>query len=141
MKTRFLITIVALCATLAACGDNVPQDTIDTNMGVARSNAQKSADVFLRTIYPPETVDARLGKPLQILMDSDSTIGPACRFGDGWASGVINFDSGKKIKVYCQTNGTGKGINGCLTEADFVTKAYKDEDKVCNVQIVKLDKR
>lgn len=138
------LSLLALCAItmLAACGSKeVPLDIVDSNQTISRLNAQKNADAFFPVLYPPETADAKLGKPIRILMDSDSTISKNCRYGDGWASGYINFDSGKKLKVICQTNGAGKGVNGCLTEGEFVTKPYKGEDKVCSSSITSLEKR
>jgi hypothetical protein len=64
-------------------------------------------------------------------MQSDSSVTTQCRYGDGWASGVIQFKNGGTIKIKCQTNGTGKGINGCMSEAEFATKTYKGEEGSC----------
>ena len=137
MKSILAATLIAL--TLAACGSDVPQDVQDTNMGITRSNAQKNADVYFTTVYPSGSTDLRLGTPIRAQMQSDSTISKTCRYGDGWASGVINFDSGKTLGIKCQTNGTGKGINGCMTTSEFVTKTYKDEEGSCQ-NLEKLDK-
>lgn len=51
--------------------------------------------------------------------------------GDGWASGRINFASGAHIKMKCQTDGRGKGMNGCLSETEFMKKDYKDTEGTC----------
>lgn len=136
-----LFASLVLVSILAACGSDVaPQDVVDSNMVTTRLNAQKNANSFLPIAYPEGTVDARFGKPTRILMQSDSTVSAQCRYGDGWASGEIQFDTGKTIPVKCQTNGTGKGINGCMTKAEFETKNYKGEEGVCNRQLTKLEK-
>ena len=130
MKTK-LFTIIAISTILTACGASVPQDIVDQNMTISRLNAQKNASSYFPIAYPEGSVDVRLGKPVRILMQSDSIISKDCRFGDGWASGDIQFDSGKVLPVKCQTNGTGKGINGCMTKAEFETKTYKGEEGSC----------
>jgi hypothetical protein len=76
-------------------------------------------------------VDAQRGKPIRILAQSDSSVSSACRYGDGWASAVVNFEGGKTLDVKCQTNGSGKGISGCMTKGEFETKTYKAEEGVC----------
>lgn len=128
-----ILSAAVLSLTLLACGsEEVPQSVVDTNMTVTRLNAQKNANSYLAATYPEGTIDARLNsKPMRILMQSDSTVSTVCRFGDGWASGEIQFENGKTIPVKCQTNGTGKGINGCMTKAEFETKNYKDEEGKC----------
>lgn len=130
MKTKFF-AIIAISSFLAACGIDIPQDIVDQNLTISRLNAQKNAASYFPVAYPAGSADAKLGTPTRILMQSDSTISKACRFGDGWASGEIQFDSGKVLPVKCQTNGTGKGINGCMTKGEFETKAYKDEEGSC----------
>jgi hypothetical protein len=131
MKTFLSATVLAVALTLSACGSDVPQDVVDTNMGITRSNAQKNADVYFSTVYPSGSTDVRLGDPIRAQMQSDSTVSKTCRYGDGWASGVINFQTGKTLSIKCQTNGNGKGINGCMTSAEFGTKTYKDEEGSC----------
>lgn len=132
MKTFKLALVIAAIATLAACGPaEVPQDIVDTNMTTTRLNAQKNASVWYSTVYPDGMVDAQLGKPIRVLAQSDSSVSKDCRYGDGWASAVVNFEGGKNLKIKCQTNGAGKGINGCMTEAEFNTKVYKAEEGTC----------
>jgi hypothetical protein len=127
------VTLVAVVSalTLTACGSKVPQDIVDNNMTISRLNAQKNANSYLSTVYPDGVVNAQYGKPFRIMMQSDSSINETCRYGDGWASGEIQFPAGNTVKVKCQTNGTGKGINGCLTDAEYATKVYKNEDGSC----------
>lgn len=127
-----LIAIFAIASALSACGpETVPQDIVDTNMTTTRLNAQKNASVWYSTVYPDGMVDAQRGKPIRVLAQSDSTVSKACRYGDGWASAVVNFEGGKTLDIKCQTNGSGKGINGCMTKAEFETKTFKDEEGKC----------
>lgn len=128
-----ILSIAILASVLAACGPApVPQEVVDENMVVTRLNAQKNANSFLPIAYPEGMVDTKFKEaPMRVLMQSDSTVSTTCRYGDGWASGAIQFPSGGIIKVKCQTNGTGKGINGCMSEAEFQTKTYKGEDGHC----------
>lgn len=128
-----IVLIASVVFLVAGCGpDLAPQSIVDTNMTTTRLNAQKNANSYLAAVYPEGTIDAKLNsKPMRILMQSDSTVTKECRFGDGWASGDIQFENGRAIAVKCQTNGTGKGINGCMTKAEFETKNYKAEEGVC----------
>lgn len=130
MKFTKLFTAIVLVSSLAACS-KVSQDVVDMNMVTTRMNAQKNANSYFPIAYPEGTVDAKLGKPTRVLMQSDSTVSEFCRNGDGWASGDIQFENGKTLAVKCQTNGFGKGINGCMTKAEFETKTYKSEEGTC----------
>lgn len=123
--------IVALVAVTACGSKEVPQDVVDQNMTISRLNAQKNANSYFPVAYPTGTEDAKLGKPTRVLMQSDSTVSKVCRFGDGWASGEIQFENGKALPVKCQTNGTGKGIHGCMTKVEFEQKTYKGEEGSC----------
>ncbi len=130
MKRTF--ATLAIAAALAACSDaEAPQDVVDQNMTISRLNAQKNANSYFPIAYPTGSVDMKLGTPTRVIMQSDSTISKSCRYGDGWASGDIQFDTGKTLSIKCQTNGTGKGINGCMTKAEFETKTYKGEEGTC----------
>lgn len=131
MKLTKLFAITAISATLIACGQSVPQDVVDSNMTITRLNAQKNASAWYSTVYPEGTVDAKLGQPIRVLAQSDSTVSKSCRYGDGWASAVVNFQGGKTLEIKCQTNGAGKGINGCMTKAEFETKSYKGQEGSC----------
>lgn len=131
MKTPISVLLATLALTACFGNSDAPQDVVDQNMTISRINAQKNANSYFSVVYPTGTVDVKLGNPTRILMQSDSTIKASCRFGDGWASGDIQFDSGKTLPVKCQTNGTGKGVNGCMTKAEFETKTYKGEEGSC----------
>lgn len=136
-----ILLALAVTLSLAACQETVSQDIVDQNMTTTRLNAQKNADSWKAAVWPEGTVHAQHnGTPIRVLMQSDSSVGPQCRYGDGWASGVLQYSNGKTDKIKCQTNGSGKGINGCMYEAEFVTKSYKDEDGRCNSTITSLEK-
>ena len=122
MKHSILvISVLASALILSACGSKVPTDIVDQNQSISRNNAQFNATRY-GNIRSPDS---------QIIMQSDSTISPDCRFGDGWASGEV-FTKGRKTEdVKCQTNGRGKGLEGCLTKAEFVTKDYRNEEGSC----------
>lgn len=127
MKFIKSLIVIASIAILSACGpDAVPQDIVDTNQTTTRLNSQKNANSYIGTVYP----DAG-----RALMQSDSTVSKSCRYGDGWASGEVQFfegqNKGRVVKIKCQTNGSGKGINGCMTAVEFETKTYKGEDGTC----------
>lgn len=74
---------------------------------------------------------ARFSQATQTLVDSDSAINKTCRHGDGWASGKVYRDGRLIAKIKCQTNGKGKGLEGCLTEDEYKTKDYANEDGSC----------
>jgi hypothetical protein len=132
MKFTKTLSILAIATVLSACGpEKVSQDIVDQNMTTTRLNAQKNASVWYSTVYPEGVVDVQRGKPIRILAQSDSTVAPSCRNGDGWASAIVNFEGGKTLDVKCQTNGSGKGIAGCMTKAEFETKTYKSEEGTC----------
>lgn len=131
--TTLFAALLGALILLTACGSEkeVPQDVVDQNMTISRLNAQKNANSYYPIAYPSGSTDVKLGVPTRILMQSDSTISKTCRHGDGWASGEIQFENGKTLAVKCQTNGTGKGINGCMTKAEFEGKPYKGEEGTC----------
>ena len=126
MRNTLVTTSLLFSIALAACGSQVPQDTVDQNQTISRLNAQKNADSYRLQAFPDSA---------RALFQSDSTISQSCRYGDGWASGVVEFTegprAGRQIKVKCQTNGTGKGINGCMTEQEFLGKDYKSQEGSC----------
>lgn len=130
---KLVLATVIAAAALSACGpEKVPQDIVDGNMTTTRMNAQKNLNAWFGTVYPEGTLDPVLGKPIQALAQSDSTVSEQCRYGDGWASAQIKFEGKAKVlEIKCQTNGSGKGINGCMTKSEFETKTYKGEEGTC----------
>jgi hypothetical protein len=122
MKSLHIVLTMLTLLALSACNEKVPVDIIDQNQTISRDNATLNAKRFVNARFPQAT---------QTIVASDSSIGKDCRFGDGWASGEV-FQDGKKIaKIKCQTNGRGKGLEGCLLEEDFKTKDYAQEDGRC----------
>lgn len=131
-KYASIVALALAVSTLAACGpEPVPTDTVDQNQGVTRENSQLNAQRYKAAVYPNAT---------QVVMQSDSTVNPQCRYGDGWASGNIIQDGRQVAKIKCQTNGTGKGTFGCMTQAEFDTKDYAAKDGRCDDTLTKLDK-
>lgn len=128
------ILFVALTALLAGCNEKVDQTIIDQNQIISRDNATMNARRFAATQWPSAELIA--------VMQSDSTISASCRYGDGWTSGELREkSSGRTVATLkCQTNGTGKGVEGCLFTEDYKTKSYKDEDGRCNESITSLEK-
>ena len=127
-----LVLIAAMMFGLAACGeDDAPQEIVDQNMIISQRNAEFNATKFRNERYPEAS---------RVMMDSDSTIAPSCRFGDGWASGALEMPDGTELEIKCQTNGSGKGFAGCLTKKDFAGKSFADEDGVCSSEITSLPK-
>ncbi len=128
--SALLIALIAI--SLAGCGkEPVPTDTVDQNQNITRENSQLNAQRFKAAMFPNAD---------QVVMQSDSTVSPECRFGDGWASGII-VQGGRTIeKIKCQTNGTGKGTFGCMTKAEFETKDYASADGRCDDGLTKLEK-
>lgn len=137
MKSIQILSVVALTSILAACGNpdnsNVPVDIVDQNQTISRDNAQMNAKRYANERLP-------LGD--KVVAQSDSTISKSCRYGDGWATvDVLDANMNKVadnttnpstfIQLKCQTNGSGKGLYGCLTVAEFKTKDYADEEGRC----------
>jgi hypothetical protein len=129
MKRIAIIAAVALA--LAACGEEVPTSIVDQNQIISRENAMLNARSFVRQMGWEGT---------NVVGDSDSTISKSCRYGDGWASIKVAKDGTTFAKLKCQTNGMGKGMNGCLQEAEFAKKDYASQDGKCDSSITELPK-
>lgn len=133
LKSMVVMFLALSVGVLTACGtkEQVATDTVDMNQSITRENAQLNAQRYAAAVYPDAS---------QVVMQSDSTVSPSCRFGDGWASGKVIKDGRDIAKIKCQTNGSGKGTYGCMTDADFKTKDYATQDSHCDTSLVKLDK-
>lgn len=133
-RNRYAARVLAVASSallLSACGDSdVAPEVVDNNQIISQANAEANAKSFARARYPDFE---------RVLFQSDSTITPSCRFGDGWASGTIDTPAGV-VKVKCQTTGSGKGLNGCMLEGEFRTKAYAKQDGQCDESITSLKK-
>lgn len=126
-----LLMVGSVLVTACDGDDPVPQAIVDQNMVTSKNNAEMNAKAFRNERFPEAE---------RVLVDSDSTIGKSCRFGDGWASGQLVMPSGERLSIKCQTTGRGKGSNGCLTNKDFVTKSYAGEEGSCNHDLTELPK-
>lgn len=129
-----LIAVLGIASAVALStggGDKAPQSIVDGNMVISQQNAEKNAVTFKNARFP----DA-----VRVLIDSDGSISPECRFGDGWASGTLEMKDGTKVAIKCETAGSGKGFSGCLTKDDFVTKSYAGEEGHCNDDLTQLPK-
>ena len=124
MKKSFSMFLMLFC--LFACtpeaDSNVPVNIVDQNQTISRDNAQFNAKRFVN--------ERMVGS--KAIAQSDSSINKNCRYGDGWASVEVFSDQGvKQAELKCQTNGSGKGLYGCLFKKDFMEKDYAKEEGVC----------
>lgn len=134
---KALLLAAPLLLTLVACGggksaESIDQSIVDNNQLISKENATLNAKAYMREVAPKD------GERVQFM--SDSTIDTDCRFGDGWASGKLHMTDGTKVALKCQTTGSGKGTNGCMTEEEFGTKDYAEQDGKCDLDITSLDK-
>lgn len=121
-KAYAAFALIASALVITGCNDKVPDDVVDQNQRISRENAQSNARRFANVRFPQVT---------QIVVDSDSTISKSCRYGDGWATGKLYQDAKVVAIVKCQTNGSGKGLEGCLLAEEFKTKDYGNDDGNC----------
>ena len=117
MKKLLLVAVLVL-----GCQEKeVGFDTLETARTQARENAKWNAQNLRQT-------DARF-KGFDIVTRGDSTQQPNCPQGDGWASvDFISTDKGTTIKAKCSTVSVAVG---CMTDDDFKTKVYAQDDGHC----------
>lgn len=117
-----LLLSIGLLAVLAACSKNeVGFDTLETARNQAKDNAVWNAQRFRMT-------DPRFDG-MDIIARGDSSQQPDCPQGDGWASiDFINKGSGLVVKAKCSTVSSAVG---CMTDQDFKSKVYAQEDGHC----------
>ena len=116
--------IVILLALLAsACSqDKVSFDSLESARKQANENSEFNAQVF-RTQHPEFQQSS-------ILVAADSSQIDTCPQGDGWATlTLLAPDKITKTALKCSTASSGLG---CLTDADFKTKAYAQQDGSCD---------
>lgn len=112
---------------LMGCGqEKVSWDTQEAARQQALDNSQFNANVFRNATYPNHTLKMR----------GDSTIGPDCKYGDGWATvDLIPNDGtpGNTIKLKCSTVSS---TIGCMTDKDFKDRPqYANQDGHCNNEL------
>lgn len=120
------IAILLASVVLIACGTSA--ETVDENQVISKKNSEHNFRQFLRR---------EMSDVVDWSIQSDSTISSECPYGDGWATGKAKTAQGEQI-VKCQTNGSGKGIEGCLILTDFNKKDYADQEGNCDKSIKKL---
>jgi hypothetical protein len=121
MKT-VLIAVIAL-GLLAGCGDkkDVSFDTLEQAKSQANENALFNAQRYRQGNVKFEGWG--------IIPNGDSSQMPNCPQGDGWATlTFVNPSKTQEVKVKCSTV---SGATGCLTDAEYKTKSYADEDGHC----------
>lgn len=125
MKYRGLLGLclcLAVAATLPACsGDKKASfSALEDARSMAKANAEWNATAW-RANGGYEAFD--------IISRGDSSQVPECPQGDGWASvDLIAKDKKQTIQLKCST--VSPNI-GCLTNPDFKTKPYAQEDGKC----------
>lgn len=122
MSTMSLTKKLVLVALVCSCGEKeVGFDTLETARMQARENAKWNAQNFRQT-------DPRF-TGFEIVVRGDSTQAPSCPQGDGWASvDYLSPDKATGIKAKCSTVSVAIG---CMTDEDFKSKSYAQEDGHC----------
>ena len=120
-----LMLLVPLMSVFVVSCGKISAEEVDTNQAISKDNALHNLRQFVKTLD---------GSVIDLGMQSDSTIGPSCASGDGWATGFIKRQSGRE-EVKCQTTGSGKGTEGCLLAGDFLTKSYSEQDGQCDASL------
>lgn len=119
-----IIALVAIAAGifLAACGSkDVSFNTLEEAKTTARENALFNAQRY-RAENPPV-------RDFTAVSNGDSSQMPNCPQGDGWATlKLFSPDATRSITIKCSTV---SGATGCLTDAEFKTKPFADQDGHC----------
>jgi hypothetical protein len=123
-----LLIIGALSGLLVACGgDDVSWETQETSRKIAIENSEFNARNFRQKNEHYSNY--------KIFGRGDSTIGPNCASGDGWASvDLVDSNGTVKEKLKCST---ASATIGCLVDKDFNKKPYAKEEGRCNTNLPK----
>ena len=133
MKKLLLATAIALAVGgMYGCGGEgkVSFERQEANQRIAKKNAKINALQWKKDHAPKFNVSEQ----------GDSTIGPKCAQGDGWASitlvkphdwddKVEAWRGPRELKLKCSTVSKAKG---CLKSEVFKTKSYANEEGTCN---------
>ena len=112
--------MIAGAMMLAACGkETVSFSTVEDARGQAKENATKNGQIYRSDNKLPDC---------EIYARGDSTISNTCPNGDGWASIDLRCADGKKVKLKCSTVSVALG---CMTDEDFKTKVYAQDEGNC----------
>lgn len=114
------VLMFAVGMLLLACAPS--SDQVDEHQLISRTNAEYNAKRHARKAI--EDVVSVSGQ-------SDSTISADCPYGDGWATIDVKTLSGDE-QIKCQTTGSGKGVEGCLSLVEFNQKDYANQEGKCD---------
>lgn len=111
--------ILACVMMVGACGSKEYSfDTVEQARAQAKENGVKNAQKFRAENKMPDC---------EIYPRGDSTITNVCPNGDGWASNELRCPN-KTIKLKCSTVSDALG---CMTEDDFKSRAFAEDDGKC----------
>lgn len=128
MKKMFIYLMYSMLIvfSLSGCGEKPASfDTQEQARQQVLDNSEFNAKAYRNATAPEATIKMR----------GDSTVGPKCITGDGWASvDLINKDTSVVIgKLKCSSV---SATIGCMTETDFKARpAYASQDGVCNKEL------
>lgn len=129
MKKMVMFSALVVSAMCGCTCNKQPKESFETleeQRKIARENAKVVAFVFRG--------DNKL-EGYEVISAGDSTIGPDCPQGDGWASLTLkDIKTGREdIKIKCSTVSLGIG---CLEEKDFRLKEQRQvQEGKCNPDI------
>lgn len=118
MTTSKWAVVVATVMTVACGSKEYSFDTVEDARRQAKDNGIQNAQKFRADNKLPDC---------EIYPRGDSTITNTCPNGDGWASNELRCPN-KTIKLKCSTVSDALG---CMTEEDFKSRAYAEEDGKC----------
>lgn len=121
-KSLLLMSALALPALLAACGEDVSFDTLETARKQAKENAEYNARAW--RAQTPGTAE------LAMISRGDSTQQPACPQGDGWAS-IDLVNSATAVPAQKLKCSTVSDSVGCRTANDFKASPFANDDGSC----------
>lgn len=121
-KSLLLAVIIASALAQTACGNkDVSFNTLEEAKTTARENALFNAQRY-RAENPPV-------RDFTAVSNGDSSQMPNCPQGDGWATlKLFSADATRSVAIKCSTV---SGATGCLTDAEFKTKPFADQDGHC----------
>lgn len=123
-RKRFLSAFTSVLLLSACSKEKVAFDTSEEARRQIRDNV-----TFLAQSFRAENKLT----DYDILVRGDSTVSRTCPQGDGWASvDLMHKQGGEKRKLKCSTVSLGIG---CMTEDDFLGRAYASEENKCNPDV------